>query len=84
MLSRIGRKRGQELVPNLFMVSGNQKAETAAKRARRDAEEEKGRLEQVRAAVPTIRYAAGAPRFFFTWKGMMVVENLSRLAKRLG
>ena len=73
-----------ELAPNLFMVNGNHKADAAAKRARRDSEEEKRRLGLARAAEPTIRYAAGAPRFFFTWQGRMVVENPGRFAKRLG
>ena len=56
-----------ELVPRLYMVNGNHKADAAAKRARRDAEEERRHLGLARAPEPAIRYAAGATRFFFTW-----------------
>ena len=53
------------MVPSALMVGANKAADKAANQARKDAE---GRPR-------TLTYCAGAPRFFYTWQGKMVVEH---------
>jgi len=62
------------MVPNAFMAAGNGEADGSANRARAAAEERPGDL----------RYCAGAPRFFFTWGGHMVVERVNVFVRRKG
>ena len=68
-------ERADELNPNAFMVLGNRGADVAANRARSDADRE---------GVVGIRYCAGAPRFFYSWSGRMVVESVGALVRDLG
>ena len=67
--------RAAELSPNVFMVLGNRDADGVANNARSEAEND---------VVADIAYCAGAPRFFFTWSGKMVVESAGSFVQRMG
>ena len=67
--------RAEELTPNVYMALGNRDADSAANRARNEAENE---------AVANIHYCAGSPRFFYTWLGKMVVEGIGGFVRDLG
>ena len=69
------RAAAEELRPNAFVVAGNKVADKEAGEARTLAEA-RGRRE--------LRYCAGGERFFYSWRGRMVVSAVGKFLRQEG